>query len=67
MVGLDTQTPRLVSLVSEADLTSENEEEFSIRKSVMKRFPRIRVQGNLLDAHLYVLKKWVCNYIAENR
>lgn len=67
MVGLDTQTPRLVSLVSEADLTSENEEELSIRKSVMKRFPRISVQGNLLDAHLYVLKKWVCNYIAENR
>ena len=67
LVGLDLQTPRLVFLVSEADLTSENEEELSIRKSVMKHFPQINVQGNLLDAHLYVIKKWVCDYIAENR
>ncbi|KZS11757.1 translation initiation factor eIF-2B subunit gamma [Daphnia magna] len=67
LVGLDLQTPRLVFLVSEADLTSENEEELSIRKSVMKHFPQISVQGNLLDAHLYVIKKWVCDYISENR
>ncbi|XP_046654405.1 translation initiation factor eIF-2B subunit gamma-like [Daphnia pulicaria] len=67
LIGLDLQTPRLVFLVSEADLTSENEEELSIRKSVMKHFPQISVQGNLLDAHLYVIKKWVCDYIAENR
>lgn len=67
LVGLDLQTPRLVFLVSEADLTSENEEELSIRKSIMKHFPQISVQGNLLDAHLYVIKKWVCDYIAENR
>lgn len=66
-MGLDLQTPRLVFLVSEADLTSDNEEELSIRKSVMKHFPQISVQGNLLDAHLYVIKKWVCDYISENR
>lgn len=67
LVGLDVQTPRMVFLVSEADLTSDNEEELSIRKSIMKRFPQISVQSNLLDAHLYVIKKWVCSYIAENR
>lgn len=66
-VGLDLQTPRIVYLVSEADITSENEEELPFLKSTMKAFPGICIESDLLDAHLYVLKNWVCKYIFENR
>ena len=64
MVGLDSQTPRLVFMISEADL---HEEELGIPKSIMKYFPNLRVRSELLDAHVYVMKKWVCDYITENR
>lgn len=69
MVGLDIQTSRLVFFSSEADLISENEDEqqLSIRKSVMKCFPQISMHSDLIDAHIYVLKKWVVDYIADNK
>lgn len=31
------------------------------------RHPHIRVFSQLLDAHLYLLKRWVLDYLADNR
>ena len=68
LVGIDAQTSRLIFMVSEADLVSENETDPTIllSKSICKQFPEINVESDLLDAHLYVFKKWVCDYIKEN-
>jgi translation initiation factor eIF-2B subunit gamma len=68
LVGIDAQTSRLIFIVSEADLVSENETDPTIllSKSVCKQFPEINVESDLLDAHLYVFKKWVCDYVKEN-
>lgn len=68
LVGIDAQTSRLIFMVSEADLVSENETDPTIllSKSICKQFPEINVESDLLDAHLYVFKKWVCDYINEN-
>lgn len=68
-MGLDIQTSRLVFFSSEADLISENESEqqLSIKKSVMKYFPQISMHSDLIDAHIYVMKKWVVNYITDTK
>ena len=64
-VGLDRLTPRLIFLVSEADLVSDtDDDELKIKKSVMRLFPQTLVRSDLLDAHLYVIHKRVCDYIA---
>jgi len=67
-VGLDCLTQRLIFLVSEADLVSDtDDEELTINKSIMKLFPQTLVRSDLLDAHLYVIDKRVCDYIAGYR
>lgn len=52
----------------EADLVSENEADPTIlhSKKICKLYPKVNVESDLLDAHLYVFKKWVCDYIKEN-
>ena len=63
LVGLDLTTSRLVFLASEADF----EEELTLSKHVFKSFPQINVESQLIDAHFYLLKKWVCDYLGEHR
>jgi translation initiation factor eIF-2B subunit gamma len=31
----------------------------------MNRFPRVRLRGNLLDAHAYIFSRWVLDYLAD--
>ena len=31
------------------------------------RYPCINIVKNLMDAHLYIIKKWVVDYLAENK
>jgi len=62
-VGLDPHTSRLVSITSEADLDTS----LNIRRSVLKRYPNILLHSKLMDAHLYVMKKWVVDFISDNR
>jgi len=62
---MDCLTQRLIFLISEADLVSDtDDEELTINKSIMKLFPQTLVRSDLLDAHLYVIQKRVCDYIA---
>ena len=50
-------------MTSEADC----DEEVAFMKSILKLFPHVKVQSNLVDAHLYIFKKWVFDYVASNR
>jgi len=50
---------RLCLLTAEADV----EEEISVKNKILRQHPRITVRSNLQDAHLYIVKKWVCDYI----
>lgn len=45
---------------------SDVDEEFSIRKSLLWKFPRVTVHTELRDAHLYILKSWVLDFIVRN-
>jgi len=50
---------RLCMMTAEADV----EEEISVRNKILRLHPRMTVRSNLQDAHLYIVKKWVCDYM----
>ncbi|XP_056149410.1 translation initiation factor eIF-2B subunit gamma [Lampris incognitus] len=62
-VGVDESGTRLLFMANEADL----EEGLSLRKSIMRKHPRIHIKTGLVDAHLYCLKKSVVDFLTENK
>ncbi|XP_071799207.1 translation initiation factor eIF2B subunit gamma-like [Asterias amurensis] len=63
IVGLDEKGGRILLLAAEADI----DEALSVRKSVLRRYPFIQVKTRLMDAHMYILKKWVIDFLADNK
>ncbi|XP_022110388.1 translation initiation factor eIF-2B subunit gamma-like [Acanthaster planci] len=63
IVGLDDKGSRILLLAAEADV----EEALSVKKSVLKRYPFIQVKTRLMDAHMYILKKWVLDFLGDNK
>ncbi|KAI9339478.1 nucleotide-diphospho-sugar transferase [Pilaira anomala] len=59
-VGID---PTRNALVYKA-IRSEDDD-FSMRMSLLNKFPRVRVHTDLQDAHLYIFKRWVIDMVAE--
>ncbi|KAM9844801.1 translation initiation factor eIF2B subunit gamma [Aulostomus maculatus] len=62
-VGVDQTGKRLLFLANEADL----EDGLSIRKSILRKHPRIHIKTGLMDTHLYCLKKAVVDFISERK
>ncbi|KAG1668937.1 Translation initiation factor eIF-2B subunit gamma [Nymphon striatum] len=63
IIGLEISTGRLFSLASEADY----DDVIHIRKSILKKHPRIRYTDDLSDAHLYIFRKWVLDYLRHDK
>nr|XP_012631792.1 translation initiation factor eIF-2B subunit gamma [Microcebus murinus] len=62
-IGVDSTGKRLLFMANEADL----DEELVIKGSILQKHPRIRFHTGLVDAHLYCLKKYVVDFLMENR
>uniref|UniRef100_A0AAY5L1B9 Translation initiation factor eIF2B subunit gamma n=1 Tax=Esox lucius TaxID=8010 RepID=A0AAY5L1B9_ESOLU len=62
-VGVDGTGKRLLYMANEADL----DQGLVIRKSIMKKHPRMHIKTGLVDAHLYCLKKSVVDFLADNK
>lgn len=63
LIGLsDEDKSRIVFLNSEADF-SEN---VSIKKSMIDQCPNFIINRNLLDAHVYIMKRWVIDYVVKH-
>uniref|UniRef100_A0A8B9LZP7 Translation initiation factor eIF2B subunit gamma n=1 Tax=Astyanax mexicanus TaxID=7994 RepID=A0A8B9LZP7_ASTMX len=62
-VGVDSAGKRLLFMANEADL----DEGLIIKKSVMRKHPRMHIRTGLLDAHLYCLKRSVVDFLVENK
>ncbi|XP_012667802.1 translation initiation factor eIF-2B subunit gamma isoform X2 [Otolemur garnettii] len=62
-VGVDNTGKRLLFMANEADL----DEELVIKGSILHKHPRIRFHTGLVDAHLYCLKKYVVDFVMENK
>lgn len=63
IVGLDEKGNRLLMLTAEADV----EDFLSVKTSLLKRFPYFEIKTNLMDAHLYILKKWVVDFLVDTK
>ena len=62
LVGLHGD--HLCLFTAEADV---EEEEVKIGGKMMRSVGSFTVHTNLIDAHLYVMKKWICDYIISDR
>uniref|UniRef100_A0A671RT81 Translation initiation factor eIF2B subunit gamma n=1 Tax=Sinocyclocheilus anshuiensis TaxID=1608454 RepID=A0A671RT81_9TELE len=62
-VGVDVTGKRLLFMANEADL----EEGLVLRKSIMRKHPRMLIKTGLLDAHLYCLKRSVVDFLVHNK
>ncbi|XP_054161472.1 translation initiation factor eIF-2B subunit gamma-like [Oppia nitens] len=63
LIGIDANNgDRLVFLSSEADF--DESVEFSV--SMLKKCPQFSIKSNLLDSHIYILKKWTLKYLEDN-
>ncbi|XP_038543803.1 translation initiation factor eIF-2B subunit gamma [Canis lupus familiaris] len=62
-IGVDSTGKRLLFMANEADL----DEELVIKGSILQKHPRIHFHTGLVDAHLYCLKKYVVDFLMENK
>jgi len=61
LIGL--QGDQLCLFTAEADV----EEEVRISKKVLRSMGRVTVHSDIQDCHLYVMKKWVCDYMMHDK
>ncbi|XP_046840576.1 translation initiation factor eIF-2B subunit gamma-like [Xenia sp. Carnegie-2017] len=62
IIGLDAKHNRLLLLDAEDDL----DEKLVLHKSLFKRFPYLKIKSNLVDGHLYIIKKWVVDFLISS-
>lgn len=62
LVCIDKETHRLVFLASASDF----EGNVTIPRMLIKKFDSISMFSRLLDAHVYVMKKWIIDYLVES-
>ena len=64
LIGLDSSDKsRIVFLNSEADFVDN----VTIRMSLLNQCPNFVINRYLLDAHVYIIKKWVIDYVINNK
>lgn len=61
LFALDTDTNRLLFFGAETEI-----EEVKIKSSLIQKYPKITWTTNLQDAHFYILKKCLIDYIIDN-
>ncbi|KAI9307092.1 nucleotide-diphospho-sugar transferase [Cunninghamella echinulata] len=59
-VGIEPKRNALVYKANRSD-----DEDFSMRMSLLTKFPRVRIHTDLQDAHLYIFKRWVIDMLAD--
>ncbi|KAH8394793.1 hypothetical protein KR222_006032 [Zaprionus bogoriensis] len=59
MIGIHPATQRLAFVFAASDC----EDTLNIQRHLLKNKGQLDVYGRLMDAHVYVLKKWVINYL----
>ncbi|XP_046742908.1 translation initiation factor eIF-2B subunit gamma [Diprion similis] len=63
LIGIDKETGRLIFLASASDF----EETINISRKLYKKHMDFQIHSKLLDAHLYVIRKWVLDYLVTDK
>jgi len=61
LIGLSGD--RVCLFTAEADV----EEEVKISDRIIRAMGRIHIHSDILDTHLYIMKKWVCDYVLYDK
>jgi len=61
LIGLEGD--QLCLFTAEADV----EEEVKFSKKVLRSMGRVTVHSDIQDCHLYIMKKWVCDYVLHDK
>ena len=62
IIGLN-ESSQLLFFCSEADLVDN----LTLSRGMLKQSPHIQFHTDLLDGHLYLMKKWVLEYLSQNK
>lgn len=63
LIGLDKTGHRVLFMASEADF----DETVTFKKSFLKKQPFLDIRSKLLDGHLYLMKRWVVDFLAHEK
>ncbi|XP_054284724.1 translation initiation factor eIF-2B subunit gamma [Macrosteles quadrilineatus] len=63
LVAIDPATSRLVFLASASDY----EETLELSRGLLKKHGKVQLYSKLLDAHVYVMRRWLTKYLSHNR
>lgn len=63
LVGINADTSRLVVLASVSDF----DENLPLSRGLLRKHPHLQLYSRLLDSHIYVLRKWVCDFLGQER
>ncbi|XP_014210558.1 translation initiation factor eIF-2B subunit gamma [Copidosoma floridanum] len=63
LIGIDNETGRIVFLASASDF----EDNVTMPARLLKKHSNFTVFSKLLDAHLYVINKWVLDFLVHNK
>lgn len=59
MIGIQADTQRLAFLASASDY----EETLNLPYHLLHRYGKITMYSRLVDSHIYIIKKWVIDYL----
>lgn len=63
LIGIHPDSERLLFLAS----TSDFDEEFVISGHLLRKNEKMNIHSRLVDSHIYVMKKWVIDYLTKVR
>lgn len=63
LIGIDNRTNRLVFLASASDF----EDSISISQKLLRKHTSFTMHSKLLDAHFYIINKWVVDFLIHNK
>ncbi|XP_016921207.1 translation initiation factor eIF-2B subunit gamma [Apis cerana] len=63
LIGICNETGRLIFLASASDF----EETIKITQTLLKKHPSFTMHSKLMDSHLYVINKWVLDFLVHNK
>lgn len=63
LIGIDNETGRLVFLASASDF----EETINISQKILKKHTSFTMHSKLMDAHVYIINKWVLDFLVFNK
>lgn len=63
LIGVQSEMQRLTFLAS----TSDFEETVRLSQALLHRYGKFTMHSRLVDSHIYVIKKWVVDYLQKVR